>query len=286
MTDWDAAREFVRREGRVLDRRVFAALFEDAGSEGVVAALAGYRNPDGGFGHGLEPDTVTPHSQPLDVQVALELLATVGAPAAVAREVALPACDFLAGVGEAVPILLPTIAGYPLASHWIGSDRFPPDLNPTAGIAAALHRLGVEHPWREAATEWCLATLEKDGPPAEAHALRCVFSLLDAAPDRARAEALVGPAADALPSSSLFRADPDDPAYGVPPTDFAPSPDSRWGSLFDETDLAAHVGRLEREQQDDGGWPVTWEPPGEASRLAWRAVKTIEALRVLRAYGR
>ena len=44
--------------------------------------------------------------------------------------------------------------------------------------------------------------------------------------------------------------------------------------------------RLERDQQTDGGWPVTWEPPSEASRLEWRGIVTLGALRTLTAYGR
>ena len=36
----------------------------------------------------------------------------------------------------------------------------------------------------------------------------------------------------------------------------------------------------------DGGWPITWEPPGAASALDWRGIETLRALRILRAYGR
>jgi len=47
-----AAREFVHTHGRVLERR----LLDGAPPADVVDALLPYRNPDGGFGHGLEPD--------------------------------------------------------------------------------------------------------------------------------------------------------------------------------------------------------------------------------------
>jgi hypothetical protein len=51
---------------------------------------------------------------------------------------------------------------------------------------------------------------------------------------------------------------------------------------FDEDAL----DRLERDQQDDGGWQITWEPPGVVATLEWRGIETLRALRVLRAYGR
>ena len=50
------ARGFMAGHGRVLDRRRFELLLDDGDPEPVLDALAAYRNPDGGYGHGLEPD--------------------------------------------------------------------------------------------------------------------------------------------------------------------------------------------------------------------------------------
>jgi len=38
--------------------------------------------------------------------------------------------------------------------------------------------------------------------------------------------------------------------------------------------------------QPDGGWAITWEPPGTSATLEWRGIETLRALRTLRAYGR
>src|SRR6266487_3972387 len=75
---FEPARLFLYRDARVLERRRFATQFEGASPDGVVDALRGYRNADGGFGHGLEPDKRTSASQPLDVHVAFEALAEAG----------------------------------------------------------------------------------------------------------------------------------------------------------------------------------------------------------------
>ena len=279
--DFAAARDFVVREGRVLERRLFARLFDGADPHGVVDAVRGYRNPDGGFGHGLEPDKRCPDSQPLDVQIALE---TMDAAGDVDRTLALGACDFLESVADergAVPPVLPSIAAYPRAEHW-GDGDFPPGLNPTAGIAALLHKHRVEHPWRERATRFCLEEIERS-PPEEAHTIRVALLFVEHV---SAAESLVEPLVERLPTASYFRADPHDPGYGLTPLDFAPRPDSRWRSLFADDDVDGHLDRLERDQADDGGWPLTWTPPSEASSLEWRAIQTILAIRVLRAYGR
>ena len=50
--------------------------------------------------------------------------------------------------------------------------------------------------------------------------------------------------------------------------------------------IAGHLDRLERDQQGDGGWAITWEPPSPAAVFEYRGVQTLWALRVLRAYGR
>jgi hypothetical protein len=280
----DRARDFVYRNGRVLERRLFGAVFEGAPAAGVVEALRGYANEDGGFGHGLEPDKLAPQSQPLDVRFAAEMLDVAGT---TDEELIRRACGFLESVSEpsgAVPIVLPSVADHPRAEHW-GDGRFEPELNPTAGIVAHLHAHAIEHPWREAATRYCFEELERSVPD-EAHTLLDVVLFLEHAPDRERAEALVPPVGGAIPSSRWFLADASDPEYGVTPLRFASTPASRWRSLFDDTQIEAHLDRVERDQQENGGWPLSWDPPGDGSRLAWQSWLTIRNLLVLRAYGR
>jgi hypothetical protein len=278
------ARDFVYRNARLLERRLFAALFEGAPAAGVVDALRGYQNDDGGFGNGLEPDKRAPQSQPLDVRFALEILELAGADD---EQLVRRACDFLATVSApsgAVPIVLPSIADYPRAGHW-GDGVFEADLNPTAGIAAYLHAHGIAHPWRDAATRYCFEELER-AVPEDAHALREVLYFLEHAPERDRAEALVPAVAEALPRSRFYLADAADSSYGLTPLAFAPTPQSRWRSLFDNAQVEAHLDRVEQDQQEDGGWPLTWEPPGDGARLEWRGYETVRNLLVLAAYGR
>jgi hypothetical protein len=48
-----SARQFVLTQGRLLEQRLFDTCFLDEPASGVVDALRGYRNDDGGFGHGM-----------------------------------------------------------------------------------------------------------------------------------------------------------------------------------------------------------------------------------------
>jgi hypothetical protein len=96
----------------------------------------------------------------------------------------------------------------------------------------------------------------------------------------------VGPAAarPPPPASNWYREDPWDPSYGVTPLHLAPTPDSPWRRLFDDDVVEGHLARLRRDQQPDGGWPLTWEPPGETAMFEWRGTETLRALRTLAAY--
>ncbi len=288
--DTDAARAFIGAHARILDQRRAAAMFDAGPSQPVVDAVLAYRNDDGGFGHGLEPDTRDPNSQPLYAQVALESVQSAGA--RLPADVTVALCDHLANVAAAtgtpaLPIMLPSFADHPRASHWLGIDSFPPDLNPTAAIAGHLHAAGVAHPWLDDATSWCVDQIEGgDLDDAAVHALSCVATLLTHLPDRAEADRLADRLFARLPSTPMFQATPDPNEYGLTPLHFAPAPDSPWRARFSDDQIEGHLDALAADQQPDGGWPIRWEPPSEPSVWEWRGMVTVEALATLAAYGR
>jgi hypothetical protein len=283
-----AGREFLLREGRLVERRLFAVYFEGAPGEGVIGVLRGYLNDDGGFGHGLEPDIRCPASLPIFTEVALQRMAAarVTDPALVEG-----ACDYLAGVAAdagadgAVPPASAVIEAYPRAAHW-SEWTYQPGLNPTAGLAGLLYQLGASHPWISAAAQFCWKRIDSADLPEDGHSLSEVLIFLAHSPERERADAAASKVAERLASAALVRLDPDDTSYGLSPLAFAPSADSRWRTLFTDDLIEAHLDRLEREQQPDGGWPIRWEPPGQAATLEWRGIVTLDALRTLCSYGR
>ena len=89
-----------------------------------------------------------------------------------------------------------------------------------------------------------------------------------------------------LAAIPLFHLDPDTPGYGLSPLDVAPQATSRWRALFTDAQIDAHLDRLQKDQQADGGWPITWEPPSQAAVAEWRGIVTLQALRTLTSYGR
>lgn len=57
-------------------------------------------------------------------------------------------------------------------------------------------------------------------------------------------------------------------------------------AISERTCFDTHLDDLLDAQTGDGGWPIRFDPPGEAARGEWRGRWTLEALGVLRAYGR
>jgi hypothetical protein len=76
--NYTKAKDFILTNARMIERRLFQFHFENDSPEGVFHAVYDYRNLDGGFGHGMEPDTASPESQPLFSIMALEMLDEVG----------------------------------------------------------------------------------------------------------------------------------------------------------------------------------------------------------------
>jgi hypothetical protein len=280
--DFAAAEQFMLREARLLERRLFAWRFRGGLSGWVTGALEEYANDDGGYGNALEPDLRGPSSQPVPLERALEIHDEVHFFARIAGR----ACKWLASVSNAdggVPFVLPSVQEGPHAPWW-ESDGVS-DVNPTAGIAGLLHKRGFRRdPWVERATEYCftaLGELDHVGPDDAIS----VLIFLEHVPDRQRADEVFERLGERI-LNELVALDPATEGYVKAPLEFAPHPDRLARRLFDDATIEAHLDALEATQQEDGGWPITWEPPSAAAVSEWRGVWTYKALSVLDAYGR
>jgi hypothetical protein len=283
--DVNAAERFIAAHGRVLDWRRFDRLFRDGEAQPVRDAVAAYRNPDGGFGHGLEPDGRAPGSQGAAAELALRILHEADA---WSGDLAGGACDWLQATAPAeggAAFVEPSIEGWPHAPWWVPEEGRPASLLPTGSIAGTLYARGVRHPWLDGAAEvmWSrIDALSEVGP----YDMKGVLRFLDHVPDRARAERAferVGPLVFKL---NLVTLDPDEPGETFRPLDFAPAPGCLARRLFDDATIEAHLDHLARAQRDDGGWTFGWLAWSPAAEAEWRGGITVESLQTLRDYGR
>lgn len=278
----DRAAAFIWSNARLLDRHLFAHLFEGGPREPVLAALRPYQNPDGGFGNALEPDIRTPHSQPVPVEMALRALDAVGGDEAMA----LRACDYLETITTpegGVPFSLPSLNAHPHAPWWTAPDNPPAAINPTAALVGLLRKQGVRHPWVDRAEAFCWRAIAASDT-REFHDLVPVVSFLEHAPDRARADAELKRIAARIVEPGVVELRTDAEGYVHGPLDWAPLATSFCRTLFGDDALAAHLAALASRQQPDGGWGISWEPISAGVETEWRGSVTVGALRTLASY--
>ena len=67
-------KEFIFKNGRLLERRFFSFFFEDGNKDDAIKALMAYQNVDGGFGNGIEPDLLCPDSTAIGAETAMYYL--------------------------------------------------------------------------------------------------------------------------------------------------------------------------------------------------------------------
>ncbi len=283
--DLAKATDFIWKASRLLERRRFAYLFLNGERQAVLEALRPYQNPDGGFGNGLEPDVRGPVSQPVPTWTALCILDEADA---FRDPMVMRACDYLLSITTqegGVPFVLLSVRDYPHAPWWETEDQPPASLNPTAAIAALLHKHRVEHPWLTMATDYCwrkLDTINTTNP----YEMRAVLPFLDYVSDRQRAEKIFARIGPKILEQNLVALTPTMQEETHSPLNFAPSPQSLARRLFSDEVIEAHLDALACAQQEDGGWQFNWLAWNAAAALEWRGIVTIEALVTLRAYGR
>lgn len=287
-----AAASFLATHARLLDRRRFAFLGGGTNADAVLAALDGYRNPDGGYGWGLEPDLRAPESQPGGALHAFEVFEEI-APDTAAHTASL--CDWLASVSTpdgGLPFALPVADPAGCAPFWVQADPAEATLQSTAFTAGAALRVARhdrtvrEHPWLAAATRYCFRAIRELSSPPHAIALSFAVQFADAAHDlHGEAAALLDHLAAFVPADGLAPVDGGADGETLRALDFAPLPDRPARALFTAGVIDAELRRLAGEQQDDGGWRVDFASYSPAAALEWRGYATVRAVSILRRHG-
>lgn len=292
--DLAAATDFMAGHARTLDRRRFELLRgETDNASGVLAALDAYRNPDGGYGWGLEPDLRSPESQPAAAAHAFEVFENV---APVTSPHAAVLCDWLDSVTPpdgGLPMAVPLTLAAGSAPWWESSAASGSSLQITSVTAGAAQRVAArdsavaEHPWLERATQFCLDAIAAMEDEPFAYVL--VFSLrfLDAVYEsRPEAAALMEKLAEHVPDDGNIRVSGGTEDEMLHPLDVAPEPDRPARQLYAPELMAADLDRLAALQQDDGGWVVDYMKISPAGSLDWRGYATVRAIDILRANSR
>jgi hypothetical protein len=284
-----AAQSFMASHARPLDRRRLELLLDGSDPAPVLAAVDGYRNPDGGYSWGLEPDLRATESQPGGAYHAFEVFAEIG-PSTSPRAVEL--CEWLASVAlpdGGLPFALPISDPAGCAPFWAQADPTVSSLQISAFVTGTAQRVAAHdeavaaHPWLTRATDYCLAAIDALPDAPFAIELAAAIQFLDAVHGvRPEAAALLERLGRHIPANGQVRVTGGAEDEMMRALDFAPTPDRPVRQLFSQEVIAAELERLADEQQDDGGWVVDFKSYSPAATLEWRGYTTVRAVSILR----
>ncbi|MCY3833478.1 MAG: hypothetical protein OXG85_10710 [Chloroflexi bacterium] len=272
--DLGKARYFVYGNGTLFERALFSWLFDGGSLQRLHQIILCYKNPDNGFGHGLEQDLKAPQSNPLALEYLLGLL----------KHAAVPPGQILAGASDWVETQMdadgnlrnpPEIRDYPLAPWWQewGGQTMPDS------IVGNLMYLGcASSSLVEKSKRWALANHKPETIRANEwlfmayHAFDFFFAL-DDFPQleryrQATVDNIVACAESAPPSQydSLFA--------------FAPTADSMIARALPAGLLDRFLDGLSNSQQEAGHWQDQHNLP------QWFPMTTINVLLALKRHGR
>jgi|SRR5829696_1422224 len=280
--DIAAAERFVLAAARLLDRHRLAVLLHRAPREPVLAALRAYRNPDGGFGHALEPDVRSPDSEPAAVLHALGVLAEIDALDDPMVAAAAGWIGAIAAPDGGVPFVMPTAAAHPHAPWMTPSDG---GSHLTFALAGVLWQAGADDPWLERATEWCWARLGST-EQLSAYTVKFALQFLDRVPDAERATPAIAALRDRIGPDGTLAVPGGTADERLTPLDLSDRPGRRSRALFTEAQIQAELDRVEAGQRDDGGWAFDWLQWSPGQVVEWRGAVTVHALATLAAHDR
>ena len=290
-----SARRFIETTARPLEIARFHFHFDASSADAVLAALAAYRNADGGFGHALEPDLRAGESSALCSSVAFQTLRAVKAPSQ-NDLISAGLAYFLKTLNRETwhwRMIPESAAQSPHAPWWDQTDREEPfSLNPTAEILGYLydHQPLVPGDLLSNLTERVLACLS-DSKPLGMHELLCCLRLLNT---RVLPDVLSDSICRAL-ISSIQNEVARDPAqwekYNLRPLQVVDDTDSPFLPGLEEA-VEDNLDYEIASQNSDGSWTPTWSwgdtyPDVWAkAQTEWAGCLTLDKLLTLKKFGR
>jgi hypothetical protein len=275
MNRLNAARAFLETHGRDIDRARFDYHFGDGSQDAVLEALSHYQNEDGGFGHGLEPDISAPVSNPFATELALAIFSEVGAPGD--HPMVQSTVRYLEDTQreEGDWQFSPEVYEHPLAPWFQGWTW--PTLNPGVTTSGLLRVMGLGSDRLHARAERLFQQLAtpNDLLGDEYYAVRPYSLYFLSEWDHPQRELYLSGIVWWLIRQDAAGTLPDAFHY----LEYVRGPETYVGRHLPRRLITARLDQLEREQAEDGGWPVAYADH-------WRAPTTVESLLMLHRFGR
>ena len=282
--------------GRPLDVLRYEYLFCKKNKDLYKKILITYQNPDGGFGHGIEPDSINPNSSPIQTWMAFEMIEELKLTNE--DEIVKDVLNYLINIAPKKDGLylstIPTNNDFPHAPWWSYEEESSIwGYNPTIAIAGFIYK----HALNKSQSDYAKAIIQKGiydfnkNPSTEMHELRAflemvnyVEQLSEFAESKTFLKNLELQISNSIEkNSSLWFS-----TYCVRPLQFFDKPN---GFAYEKhQNLAKEEASMILDNlSKEGYWEVTWqwsEYPEDwiISKQAWRSSLIIGYLKILTAY--
>lgn len=287
------AEEFLIEQARPRERALFRFHFAGGTAGDVLRELSAFQNPDGGFGRASEPDLRTPDSSAIATTHGLQIMRELQIPPD--HEMVRCALHYLRAVcdrqSHVWPIIPPTANKAPHAPWWTTKDLATSwrgfRANPSAEIAGYFFLFGTaaDESLRQAALRRTLEFL--NAQPPDLHELLCYVRLAEMVPLPAATRRKITDRVLATVESDPAKW----PKYALRPLTVVKSSASPYYGPLREA-VEANLDFLIAEQCADGSWQPTWTwgnafpETWPVAKREWQGILTLDALKVLRAFGR
>ncbi len=290
-SNFTKARDFILANARMIERRLFGYYFCGGPEEGVFHAVYAYRNPDGGFGHGMEPDTASPESQPLFSVMAMETLDEVGTLTAdLLLNDFMPYFENITTEEGGLPWMFEPKGKYPRENQFENVDESA-DLSTTASVLGTLEKHGLDIPWMQKAEEYVWSEIERLGK-RRVFCTICIprrMLFLEHTRDHDRAHQAIENLGKWILEEGVLCDDRSNEKWGFfgSPNSlgYAPDPNSTLRSFFTDEYIEADLDETIGKQKEDGRWDTCYGL-SEGMKLEWAGIQTLSTLKILKAYDR
>ena len=270
----DSASAFFQTNGRDIDQARFAYHFQGGSQEDLLTALAHYQNPDGGF-FGLEVDIKAPVSNPFATELALTICQQAGVlrhhPALQATVRYLESTQAADGTWR----FAPEVYEHALAPWFQGWEW--PNLNPACSLVGLLKMMGLGSDALHAGVEHAFTQFARpqDVAEGEFYAVRPYTTYFLPEWQHPQREFYLAGVLWWIVRQELKQTFDDSDHFFA----YVRDPQTDTARLLPPTMIAARLDQLAADQAEDGGWPSPYD-------AGWRGWTTMQALLVLRAFGR
>ncbi|QQS38389.1 hypothetical protein IPM62_03315 [Candidatus Woesebacteria bacterium] len=295
----EKAKEWIRNNGRPLEKSLVKFHFAGESSQGVISALKTFQNEDGGFGNAMEPDLRTPASSILGTSIALQVLRSL--------EIEMGDLDFVKSAVQYIlknyneadqswRIIPRKAEDAPHAPWWNQTDREDNfhgfHLNPAAEI------LGYLYDYKDLVPAETILSLStrvltelRNLNEIEMHDFLCCKRLYESKNLNETLKKEIELELLRLLDSCILKDLSRWSGYGLRPLQVVDSPDS----IFINK-LAKSVGEnLDYEidtQDSSGAWFPTWswgdnfQSDWDQAKNEWTGIITLDKLKLLKIFGR